>query len=327
MFGLGRIGLVFAETLLQLDYPLELVAYSPVKRRRFTHLFDHPDFRYCNSLVDMHREKFSAYLIASPSDTHFGYLKKVLPEGVPIFCEKPVDLSTKKIEQIKELAGRHGSKVMVGFNRRFDPQVKSLKKSIDDGMIGDIHILRLTSRDPAPPPIKFARTSGGLFLDMVIHDFDMMRYLTNSEPVSIFTKADLRIATKFAAFDDVDTALTTVKMANGTLVSIDTSRKAVYGYDQRIEVFGPKGMLQMNNERHDYTEYFSKKGQQAAPLKDFFMDRYAQSYRLEMEHFLKLISDEKTLPLVNVSDALIATQVALAANKSRLTGREIRFEK
>ena len=327
MFGLGRIGLVFAETLLQLDHPLELVAYSPVKRRRFAHLFDHSDFSYSDSLAEMRRQKFSAYLIASPSDTHFEYLRKVLPEGVPVFCEKPVDLSKKKIEQIKELAARHGSKVLVGFNRRFDPQVKSLKKSIDDGLIGDIHILKLTSRDPAPPSLKFARSSGGLFLDMVIHDFDMMRFLTNSEPVSIFTKADLRVATKFAAFDDVDTALTTVKMANGTLVSIDTSRKAVYGYDQRIEVFGQKGMLQMNNERHDNTAYFSKRGKQAAPLKDFFMDRYAQSYRLEMEHFINLISDEQTRPLVNVSDALVATEVALAANKSRLTGKEIRIEK
>jgi len=324
MFGLGRIGLVFAETLLSMSKSVQLIAYSPAKRKRFAHLHSHPNFQFCADLKEMFAADFSGYIVASPSDTHYDYLKKLVPKGKPIFCEKPIDLRADKIARVATLAADHKVPVLVGFNRRFDPQVQSIKQSLQGGKIGDLHLLRLTSRDPNPPSLAFARSSGGLFLDMSIHDFDMLRFLTGSEPVSIFCKASLRSVPQFAAIGDVDTALTTVTMADGTLVSIDNSRRTAYGYDQRIEAFGSKGMVQMNNQRHDETQLYSKNGQQAKPLKNFFMDRYAESYRREMEHLIELIGNPDTIsPAVDVHDALIATKIAVAASKSRKTGREV----
>lgn len=323
MFGLGRIGLVFSETLLAMGQSVQLVAYSPAKRKRFSHLHAYPNFLFCDDLSEMLSTDFAGYIVASPSDTHYDYLKKLVPKKKPIFCEKPVDLQASKIAKIASMAADHQVPVLVGFNRRFDPQVQSIKQTLRDGKIGDLHLLRLTSRDPAPPSLKFARSSGGLFLDMSIHDFDMLRFLTGSEPISVFCKADLRSVPQFAVIGDVDTALTTVTMADGTLVSIDNSRSTAYGYDQRIEAFGSKGMVQMNNQRHDETHLHIKSGQHAKPLKSFFMDRYTESYRKEMEHFIALIRNPAIPPAVDVNDALVATKLAVAASKSRKTGREI----
>lgn len=322
LLGLGRIGMVYAEELLQ-TAEVEVLAYSPTQRKRFRPLVGNSRFSFSSDFAKILASDCDAFIIATPSTTHLDYLKALVPLGKPIFCEKPVDLLEKNIHKVQRWQQQYQTPVLVGFNRRFDPQVRRMKAKIEDGHIGNIHIVKLTGRDPAPPSKEFARHSGGLFLDMMIHDFDMVRHLTAAEPVSVYAKADLKVAKSFAEFGDVDTAICIVKMSDGALVTIDNSRKATYGYDQRLEVFGSKGMIQIPNQRHDHTVVCNKSGTHRSPLKNFFMDRYLSSYQEELRHFLSVVRDPKTSVAVSLHDAWMATRMGVAARKSSQSGREI----
>lgn len=316
LIGLGRIGMLIAEVLLKEYSQTKILIYSPREQKRFKRIINDPRVIFTSDLGEFLQNKMpSGYIIAAPSDTHYDYVRKLVTKRKPIFCEKPLELSLTKIMKIKELALNNDITFTVGFNRRFDPDIMQLKKEIQSGTIGIPHIVRITSRDPAPPSLEFLKSSGGLFLDMVIHDFDMARFLLEDEPVSIYSEAEVLVDPKIGQLGDVDTAISTLKFKKGTLVVIDDSRKAVYGYDQRIEVFGSKGMAATKNQRdHSIIKYLSS-GSHMIPYKDFFMERYHQSYINEISEFVK-ICQGKQGNIVTIDDAHKATKIALAAMKS-----------
>lgn len=327
LIGLGRIGMLFADMLVREFPEVQITVYSPRVQQRFSGLIHSPRIYFTTDWMEfLTHPDIDGYIIASPSDTHFDYIGQLVIKGKPIFCEKPLDLSLAKIDAIHQMTVKHKIPLTVGFNRRFDPDIIQLKKELDAGAIGIPHIVKITSRDPAPPPLEFMKSSGGLFLDMVIHDFDMSRFLLEDEPLTIYTEADVLVDPKIAELGDVDTAVSTLKFKKGTIVVIDDSRRAVYGYDQRIEVFGSDGMLATKNQREHSVVRFSNTGSQMDPYKDFFMERYRQSYITEIKEFIK-ICQGKPGQMVSVDDAYQATGIALAAMTSVHTKTKVDIQK
>ena len=321
IIGLGRIGILFAKVILQKFPTVDIVAFSPRRQKRFAALIKSSRIQFSSSWTSfVKNQTLDGYIIASPSDTHFDYIKQLANKGKPIFCEKPLDLSLQKINAIQKIIERNNIPLAVGFNRRFDPEIIQIKKEIKSGTVGVPHIIKITSRDPGPPPVEFLKSSGGIFLDMIIHDFDMSRFLLEDEPISIYAEADVMVDPVIGKLGDYDTAVSTLKFSNGTIVVIDDSRKAVYGYDQRIEVFGPKGMISIKNQREHSVVTHNATGSHMIPYKDFFMERYHQSYINELGEFLKICSGKKG-EVVTVQDAYMATKIALAAMKSA-TGKK-----
>lgn len=325
LIGLGRIGMLFGQIITNEHDAVSLHIFSPRKHRRFSSLIKKERTTFSTDWDKFYSTDLDGYIIASPSDTHEAYVKKLAARGKPIFCEKPLELSVPKIHRINKIVKAHDVILTVGFNRRFDPDVIHLKKQLMQGTIGKPHVIKITSRDPAPPSLDFIRSSGGLFLDMVIHDFDMARHLLDDDPISIFTEAEVMVDRKIGALGDVDTAVSTLKFEKGPIVVIDNSRKAVYGYDQRIEIFGSKGMLSMKNQRDHNVIKHSEIGSQMEPYKDFFMQRYHSSYINEMAAFLKICQGKKGRT-VSGHDALMATKIAIAALRSATTGRRIKIK-
>jgi myo-inositol 2-dehydrogenase/D-chiro-inositol 1-dehydrogenase len=242
--------------------------------------------------------------------------------GKHIFCEKPVDLDLAKIDAALAAVQRAGVKLQIGFNRRFDPNFRKVRQMVAEGKIGDLHILRITSRDPAPPPVSYIEVSGGIFLDMTIHDFDMARYLSGSEVVEVYTAAGVLVDPRIGEAGDVDTAVITLRFANGAIGTIDNSRKAVYGYDQRVEVFGSGGMALAHNNTPDNDVYYSVEGVQSAKPLYFFLERYNDSFIAEMKDFVKSIQDGTTPPVTGL-DGRIPVVIGMAAKKSWLEKRPV----
>jgi myo-inositol 2-dehydrogenase/D-chiro-inositol 1-dehydrogenase len=212
---------------------------------------------------------------------------------------------------------------MVGFNRRFDPNFIKIKQLVLNDKIGDPHILKITSRDPAPPPAEYSAVSGGMFMDMTIHDFDMARYITGSEVTEVYTKASVLVDPEIGKAGDVDTAIITLTFANGAMGVIDNSRKAVYGYDQRLEIFGSKGMATANNNFPENHRYYSGDGVCGSLPLNFFMERYLESYANEMKVFCDSVINDLQLP-VSGHDGLMSVAIALAAKKSYLEQRPVK---
>ena len=204
---------------------------------------------------------------------------------------------------------------MLGFNRRFDSEFQSVKEKIVNGHIGDIHTIKITSRDPSPPPINYIKSSGGMFLDMTIHDFDMIRYLTNKEIVEVYAKGNALVNPEIAKAGDIDTAIINLTFEDGSMAVIDNCRKAVYGYDQRVEVFGSKGMVQSKNKFDKYTLTYSEKGVTSPLPQHFFLERYADAYKKEIDHFIDCIRHKKT-PEVSGFDGLMSLVLGLSAKES-----------
>jgi len=265
-----------------------------------------------------------AILICTPTNSHADLIEKGIQNKKHIFCEKPMDLSLERTVALSSMAEDAGIKLMLGFNRRFDPDFMQAYKSVREGTIGDIQIVKITSRDPGLPPIDYIKNSGGLFMDMAIHDFDMARYIMGKEVVEVFSKGLNIIDKKVGEAGDIDTALTTLTFEDGTYAVIDNSRRAAYGYDQRLEIFGNGGMIQVENNLHNRNILYNEKGiHHALPL-DFFMDRYAKSYLNEMELFIDALINDKQTP-VGAADGLKATQIAYAAKMSMENGRAVKL--
>ena len=256
-----------------------------------------------------------AIVICSPTDTHAKYVSIAAKKGIDVICEKPLDLSLKKVKQVLKTVNESKIKLMLGFNRRFDSEFQSVKEKIVNGHIGDIHTIKITSRDPSPPPINYIKSSGGMFLDMTIHDFDMIRYLTNKEIVEVYAKGDALVNPEIAKAGDIDTAIINLTFEDGSMAVIDNSRKAVYGYDQRVEVFGSKGMVQSKNKFDKYTLTYSENGVTSALPQHFFLERYADAYKKEIDHFIDCILHKKT-PEVSGFDGLMSLVLGLCAKES-----------
>jgi myo-inositol 2-dehydrogenase/D-chiro-inositol 1-dehydrogenase len=265
-----------------------------------------------------------AVVIASSTDTHAGLVEAAARAGKAIFCEKPLDLDRRRAEACLAVAKQCGVPLMVGFNRRFDPNFARLEREIRSGRIGKLETLTITSRDPAPPPLDFVRRSGGLFRDMMIHDLDMACWLAGETPIEIFAMASVLVDPAIGEAGDVDTAVVTLRMQSGALCQISNSRRAVYGYDQRIEAFGSKGALRGENVVESTVAFAGADGIVTDKPLPFFLERYAEAYRRELDHFIGAVADG-TAPMVGGDDGIRGLALADAAAKSYRTGRPIKL--
>lgn len=264
-----------------------------------------------------------AVVICTPTDTHADFIERAAKAGQAVFCEKPVDLSEARVRACLEVVKAAGTKLMVGFNRRFDPSFNALKTRILSGEIGSVELLTILSRDPAPPPVSYIARSGGLFRDMMIHDLDMARFLLGEEPVEVFAAASALVDPAIGEAGDVDTAAVTLKTASGKLCQISNSRRATYGYDQRIEVHGSKGLLRAGNMTQTTVESATASGFTTDPALPFFLERYASAYRAELDAFIDALVDGTPIT-PDGSDGLKSLILADAATESAKTGKPVR---
>ena len=281
------------------------------------------------SAVRDHREimenpDIEAVIICSSTDTHAQMIEEAAAAGKHIFCEKPIDFDLARIDKALEAVDRAGVKLQVGFNRRFDPNFKRVREMVTAGKIGTPHILRITSRDPGPPPIEYIKVSGGIFLDMTIHDFDMARYLIGSEVSEIYAAGGVMVDPEIGKAGDIDTAIITLRFASGAIGTIDNSRKAVYGYDQRVEVFGSKGMVAVSNNTPDTAVHSNAEGVHSSLPLFFFVERYTDSYIAEMRAFIECVQQDKEPPVTGI-DGRIPVVMGYAAKKSYEENRPVKL--
>jgi myo-inositol 2-dehydrogenase/D-chiro-inositol 1-dehydrogenase len=249
LIGAGRIGQVHAEVLASRVPSAELAIVADIFEPAAAELGQAYDIPYTADYQDILKEdSIDAVAICSSTGTHAQIIIESAAAGKHIFCEKPIDHNLATIDAALKAVADSGVKFMVGFNRRFDPNFRKVRAMVAEGKIGDPHILRITSRDPAPPPVEYIKVSGGIFLDMTIHDFDMARFVMGSEVEEVYVQGAVLVDPAIGEAGDIDTAIVSLKFANGAVGTIDNSRQAVYGYDQRVEVFGSKGMIQAGNE-------------------------------------------------------------------------------
>ena len=327
IIGAGRIGKLHAENLAHRIKNARPAAITDVivdVARQTANELQIPivETDYKRVLAD---KTIDAVLICSSTNTHAQIIQEAAEAGKHVFCEKPVDLNLQRIQAVLECVEKSGVKFQVGFNRRFDVNFSRLKEKLSAGEIGTPHILRITSRDPAPPPLDYVKISGGIFLDMTIHDFDMARFLTGSEVVEVYAIGDALIDPAFKQAGDIDTAIITLKFENGVIGTIDNSRQAAYGYDQRVEIFGSKGMLQANNTTPDQVVLLNQQAVLASKPHYFFLERYREAYVTEIQAFVDAVLNDTDPPVTGI-DGLAPLKIGLAAKKSLAEERAVRLE-
>ena len=326
VIGTGRIGTLHIEHIAQ-DIPeAELVALCSLDRpsmetlaKRFNVAQTTND--YTELLAD---PQIDAVLVTSATNTHVEISQAAAKAGKHIFCEKPIALDLEQIDETLAIVEKAGVKFQVGFNRRFDASFMRVREVITSGKIGEPHIMRITSRDPAPPLIAYIKVSGGIFLDMTIHDFDMARYLIGDEVEEIYAAGGVRVDPQIGAAGDIDTAVITLQFQNGVIATIDNSREAVYGYDQRVEVFGSKGMVTAANPLTDTVTFSGSEETRAALPPYFFLERYKAAYLSELQAFFACIQED-TPPPVTGKDGRAPVVMGLAALKSLRENRPVRL--
>ncbi len=272
----------------------------------------------------MENPDIEAVVVCSSTDTHARMIEEAAAAGKHIFCEKPIDFDLARIDRALTAVEKAGIKLQVGFNRRFDPNFRRVRELVAAGKVGEPHILRITSRDPQPPPIEYVKVSGGIFLDMTIHDFDMARYLIGDEVEEIYVAGGVMVDPEIGRAGDIDTAVITLRFRNGVIGTIDNSRQAVYGYDQRVEVFGSGGAVSADNA-YPNTAVVSdaQRVHRDLPL-NFFMERYTDSYIAEMKAFVECVQKDQPPPVTGV-DGRIPVVMGYAARKSYEENRPVRL--
>ncbi len=326
VIGLGRIGRLHAENAARLAEARLVALADPCVERAHEaaaacgagRVFDDPTALLADPGVH-------AVLICSSTDTHAGFLEQAAAAGKHIFCEKPLDLDPERIRSALAAVERAGVLLQVGFNRRFDPGFRRIAAGVQRGEVGRPEFVRITSRDPAPPPLDYVRVSGGIFLDMTIHDFDLARYLMADEVVEVQAMGAALVDPAIGAAGDVDTAAVLLRFAGGALGCIDNSRRAVYGYDQRAEVLGSAGCLSAANVTPDRVSRWDVNGQTAAKPLHFFLERYGAAYVDELQAFVDCVRGRRPPP-VSGHDGLQATRIALAARRSLAERRPVAVE-
>ena len=326
LIGAGRIGRVHAEHLAYRVPGANLVAVADVfveAAKKVAADFQIPD-AYQDHRRIMEDETIEAIIICSSTDTHAQMIEEAAAAGKHIFCEKPIDHDLSKIDHVLASVKESGVKLQIGFNRRFDPSFRRVREIVASGEIGVPHILRITSRDPGPPPIEYIKVSGGIFLDMTIHDFDMARFLIGGEVVEIYAVGGVMVDPQIGEAGDIDTAIITLRFENGVIGTIDNSRKAVYGYDQRVEVFGSKGVVVISNNTPDTAVVSNASGIHAPLPLFFFIERYTEAYVAEMKEFVECIQQDTTPPVTGI-DGRIPVVMGYAAKKSYRENRPVRM--
>ena len=321
--GLGRIGKVHLFNIQQLISGASVIAACSRSEKSLEYAKKHSVKGLFTSFDDMLSEGgIDAVIIASPTALHFEHLKLAIAAGKHIFCEKPIDLSIENVKEIKSLLDANPVKFMVGFNRRYDPNVLKIKKELNEGRLGAPQSVKIISRDPGPPPMEYIKTSGGLFLDMAIHDFDLARYLMNSEITEVYSTASVFGDLPLETVEDVDTAVTILKFKNKGFATIENSRNSTYGYDQRIEVFGEKGLLSAQNKSDDSVYFANNSGFHKPKPVGFFIERYKESYINILDSFVQCLEQNKDLELT-FQDGLQSLAISLAAKKSSKQNRTV----
>lgn len=326
VIGGGRIGKIHAENLATRIPGVRVAAIADVNLQAAQELAArlHIPIATDDYRVILSDSSIDAVAICSSTDTHAQIIIEAAQAGKHIFCEKPIAYDLAKIDAALEAVEKAGVKLQIGFNRRFDPNFRRVRAMVAEGKVGTPHIIRITSRDPAPPPLAYIKGSGGMFFDMTIHDFDMARYLSGSEVVEVYTAAGVMVDPGIGEAGDVDTAVIVLRFANGAIGTIDNSRKAVYGYDQRVEVFGSEGMVQAQNNTPDNDIYFNAEGVQSAKPLYFFLERYTESFIAEQRDFVQSIRDDTTPPVIG-RDGRIPVVIGMAAKKSYLENRPVKL--
>lgn len=326
IIGAGRIGRVHAETLAFRIPEARVASITDIRREAAEAAaasFGIP--AVAGSAEELLASpEVEAVIICSSTDTHADLIVRAAEAGKHIFCEKPVDHSLEKIDRALEAAARAGVKLQIGFNRRFDANFARVRRAVVEGEIGAPQLVHIISRDPAPPPAEYAAASGGMFLDMTIHDFDMARFLTGDEVEEVYTAAGVMIDPEIGRAGDVDTALIVLRFRGGAIGTIDNSRKAVYGYDQRVEILGSRGSIATANcYPNEAVVSTATEIRRDLPL-NFFMDRYTESFVEELRAFVRAVLDD-TEPLVGGADGRVPVVMALAARKSYEENRPVRL--
>ncbi len=325
LVGAGRIGRVHAETLVQRVPKATVVSVTDINMAAAedcaaAHGIPNVVVDFDAMLAD---HSLDAIVIASSTDTHAPFIIKAAAAGKHIFCEKPIAADLAVIDEALAAVEAAGVKLMLGFNRRFDANHQRIKTAIEQGEIGKPHLMHIVSRDPAPPPIEYVKVSGGMFFDMTIHDFDMARFLLG-EVEEVYASAGVMVDPAIGEAGDIDTAVITIKFTNGAIGTIDNSRQAVYGYDQRVEVFGSKGSVRSDNL---YPDAVTLSGAQQVvrglPL-NFFMDRYLASYQAELEAFVQCVAADVSPPVTG-ADGRAPVLLAMAALRSYKENRPVRL--
>jgi len=325
VLGVGRIGRLHAENIIfSLNNIAEIVSVSDINydsAKVWAHRLGIGKV-YCDYNDVINDPEVDAVLICTSTETHAQISIDAARAGKHIFCEKPIDFDLERIDSVLEAVKESEVIFQVGFNRRFDHNFRNLKSMVKEGKIGKPHIIKITSRDPAPPPIDYIKSSGGMFLDMTIHDFDMARFIAESEIKEVYVSADVMVDPAIGQAGDVDTAVIVLKFENGVIGVIDNSRKAAYGYDQRVEVFGPKGCVTADNDTPSNVTLSISEGVISDKPKYFFLERYKDSFITELGEFFECIINDKA-PSVTGIDGLKSVIVGLAAKESYRCGKPI----
>jgi len=324
IIGAGRIGKLHAENLVSRVSGARVLAIADVVPQaaqetasRLNIPLATADYREILAHSDI-----QAVAICSATDTHSQIIIEAAESGKHIFCEKPIDYDLNRIDAALQAVTKAGVKLQTGFNRRFDPNFHRVYEVVRSGAIGEPHVLRITSRDPSPPPLSYVKVSGGLFLDMAIHDFDMAYFLMGSPVTEVYAAGAVLVDSAIGEAGDVDTAITTLRFANGAIGVIDNSRKAVYGYDQRVEVFGSGGAISTENNTPYRTVLSDSNGVHNPLPLHFFLERYNDSYIIEMQAFVNAIENGEEPPVTGI-DGRAPVVIGLAATKSHFENRPV----
>lgn len=326
VIGAGRIGKIHAENLATRIPGVKVKAIADVVLSAAQETAERLHIPVATA--DYHQiladPDIEAIAICSSTDTHAKITIEAAQAGKHIFCEKPICHDLAQIDAALAAVEKAGVKFQIGFNRRFDPNFRKVRKLVAEGKIGDPHILRITSRDPAPPPVEYIKVSGGIFMDMTIHDFDMARYQMGCEVTEVYVAGGVMVDPAIGEAGDIDTAMITLRFENGAIGTIDNSRKAVYGYDQRVEVFGSGGMVAVSNNAPDNHVYMNAAGVHSALPLYFFLERYTESFIAEMREFVGSIQNDTT-PSVTGIDGRAPVLIGMAAWKSYKENRPVKL--
>ncbi len=314
LIGAGRIGKLHAANIAQ-SAKTKLVAVTDFVPEAAEALAKDYGIKAVTTEELMADPAIDAVFVCSSTDTHADYTEMAVKAGKDVFCEKPVDMSSDRIRECLKVVSASGKKLMIGFNRRFDPNFAAVRARIEAGEIGDVELVCITSRDPSAPPVEYVKRSGGLFRDMMIHDLDMARFLLGEDPVTLFARGSSLVDAGIGEAGDVDTAVAVLETASGKICQISNSRRATYGYDQRIEVHGSKGMLSAGNCRATTVTLANEHGYQIDPTLNFFLERYGEAFRKELDAFVKLCEGE-AVSIPTGEDGLKAQLLADAATES-----------
>ncbi len=323
LLGAGRIGNVHARAITA--HPdSSLVAVSDAFEQSAQKLATTYGCETRSSEEIIADASIDAVLIATSTDTHSDLIEAAVATGKAVLCEKPVDLSLARATECLNTVGDKAKDIMIGFNRRFDPNFRALKASVSNGEIGKAELLSITSFDPAPPPVDYIKVSGGLFRDMMIHDFDMANYIMSAAPVTVTAVGTSIVDSAIGEAGDVDTAVVTLTYADGRIAVIKNSRRAVFGYDQRVELLGSEGMLQVQNMLENTVVKSTNAGVSSAKPTYFFLERYMPAYEAEWAAFVDAVNGKTAMP-VDLNDGVAALAMAEAATRSRQSGQPVKL--